>query len=111
MYKFSLEELEALSRMPLMSAEEAMRQEERKVMRKEIERLEKRLAALIEKKHKMLFCAGMVDSNGKRLPMEEARADRVRARLLRSKAWKGNEYEIEMAKSNIKHLREELKGE
>lgn len=108
MYKFSLEELEALSRMPLMSAEEAMRQEERKVMRKEIERLEIRLARLIEKKHKMLFCAGIVDADGKRMPMAEERADRIRQRLLRTKAWMGNEYEIEMAKADIKHWKDEL---
>lgn len=108
MFTYTLEQLEAFSRMPLMSAEEAMRQEERKVMRKEIERLEIRLARLIEKKHKMLFCAGIVDADGKRLPMEEARADRVRARLLRTKAWMGNEYEIAMAKADIKHWKDEL---
>lgn len=108
MFTYTLEQLEAFSKMTLVSAEQCDRDRRKAEAKKEIAKLELRLARLIEKKHKMLFCAGIVDATGKRLPMAEERADRVRQRLLRSKAWKGNEYEIEMAKSNIKHLREEL---
>lgn len=108
MYTYTLEDLEELSKMTFVSAEQCDRARKRAAAKKEIERLEIRLARLIEKKHKMLFCAGIVDADGKRMPMAEERADRIRQRLLRTKAWMGNEYEIEMAKADIKHWKDEL---
>lgn len=126
MFTYTLEQLEAFSKMTLVSAEQCDRDRRKAEAKKEIAKLETRLDRLLEKRHKMIFCAtpdtkeedpysrqyyeipGVTDAESKHRLSVEDKKERAIQRLKRTKAWKGNEYEIEWTKKNIEYLREEL---
>ena len=75
------------------------RAKERKDDQKALDLLRVKYDHLLDKRARMLFCAGATDPSAS----EYARG-LARAKLERTKAWRGNEYDIMLTKRNIEYL-------
>lgn len=78
------------------------RAKERKEDQKDLDHLRVKYDHLLDKRERMLFCAGATDPSAS----EYARG-LARSRLERTKAWRGNEYDIMLTKRNIEYLERE----
>ena len=92
--------------LPAMTDEQLEAAMIRKDNEKELKRLRVKYDRLLDKRDKMLFCAGVKDAT-----ISEWKRGMNRELLKKRKTWIGNEYEIEQTKRNIEYLEYELKGE
>lgn len=77
-------------------------EEQRIADEKALKQLRLRYDHLLDKKQRMLFCAGATDPSA-----PESTRELARAKLERTKAWRGNEYDIMLTKRNIEYLERE----
>jgi hypothetical protein len=77
-------------------------EEQRIADEKALKQLRLRYDRLLDKKDRMLFCAGATDPSA-----PESTRGLARAKLERTKAWRGNEYDIMLTKRNIEYLERE----
>lgn len=77
-------------------------EEQRIADEKALKQLRLRYDHLLDKKQRMLFCAGVTDPSA-----PESTRGLARAKLERTKAWRGNEYDIMLTKRNIEYLERE----
>lgn len=77
-------------------------EEQRIADEKALKQLRLRYDRLLDKKQRMLFCAGATDPSA-----PESTRGLARAKLERTKAWRGLEYDLATTKRNIEYLERE----
>lgn len=95
-------EIEKLPFLPALTEEQEEHLRIKEENEKELERLEAKLDRMLEKRRRMLFCAGVTNT------ASEAMRDRCRTRLEKTKAWRGNEYDIANVRKNIEYINRDL---
>lgn len=77
-------------------------EEQRIADEKALKQLRLRYDRLLDKRERLLFCAGVTDPSA-----PESTRELARAKLERTRAWRGNEYDIMLTKRNIEYLERE----